>query len=112
MCKDSLVDISDQVRTKVKMPSHLPTPEQVLIGTSTGPAPNPKIIQESKTNQPQEWPEARVVAAPDPVACWAVILADNSARPAPQSLVQAPRPCASFAIPSRTAPAGVVQLLA
>ena len=36
-------------------------------------------------------PEARVVAVPDPVAWRAAILADKSARPAPQSLVQAPQ---------------------
>jgi hypothetical protein len=36
-------------------------------------------------------PEARVIVAPDPVAWRAAILADKNARPAPQSLVQAPR---------------------
>ena len=62
MLTDSLVDssnvdISDQVRAKVVLPSHLPTPDrQVLIRTSAEPTANPSIIQESKTNKPQEWP--------------------------------------------------------
>ena len=66
MYKDSLVDnvdISDQVRTKVIIPSpHLPTPGKVRIGTSSGPIDNPQILLESKTDQQQEWPCTRTQA--------------------------------------------------
>ncbi len=66
MLTDSLVDssdvdISDQVRAKVILPSLLPTPDrQVLIRTSAEPTANPSIIQESKTNKPQEWPRKQI----------------------------------------------------